>query len=130
MSLVTVHRDDVMPTILSNFTLQNLFIDTLIAQSPFIFLTVLLECIDQLGASGSVWHCEVLKIIFVACKHIRATLYDNDSSSDETNSTVFDTEATIHPFLSYMILFGSQLLILLVVVPTLAIIVIILKDRK
>ena len=128
MSLATVYCDDVMPTILSYFTLQSLFIDTLIVQSPYIFLTVLLECIDQFGASGSVWHCEVLKIIFVACKHVRATLYNNDSSSDETNST--DIEATIHPFLSYMILFGSQLLILLVVVPTLAIIVIILKDRK
>ena len=59
-------------------------------------------------------------------------LFINESSniSNETNITGYDIEATTHPLVSYLILFGLPLGVLLVVTPAMAVIVIIMKNRK
>ena len=55
------------------------------------------------------------------------TLFSNHSSSNETRITESDVEAATHPLVT---LFGLPLGVLLVAVPSLAVIIIILKNRK
>ena len=58
------------------------------------------------------------------------TLFSNESSSNETRITESDIEAATHPLVTLVILFGLPLGVLLVAVPALAVIIIILKNRK
>ena len=57
-------------------------------------------------------------------------LFGNETGNNETNITESDTKATTHPFLTYLILFGFPLAVVLVVVPALVVIITILKNRK
>ena len=54
----------------------------------------------------------------------------NETSSNETRIAEFDIEATTHPLITLVILFGLPFGALLVVVPSLTVIIIILKNRK
>ena len=54
----------------------------------------------------------------------------NETSSNETRIIETDAEATTHPLVSLMILFVLPFGVLLVVVPSLTVIIIILKNRK
>ena len=58
------------------------------------------------------------------------TLFSNHSSRNETRITESDIEAATHPLVTLVILFGLPLGVLLVIVPSLAVIIIILKNRK
>ena len=52
------------------------------------------------------------------------------SSGNGTSITEVDTVGATHPAASYLILFGLTVLVILAVVPALAVIIIVLKDRK
>ena len=58
---------------------------------------------------------------------LNVTLFDSESSGSEMSNTKSDVEATTYP---YLILFGFPLGVLLVVVPAMAVIIVILKNRK
>ena len=53
-----------------------------------------------------------------------------ESSGNGTNVTEADIVVANHPAVSYLILFGLTVLVILAVVPALAVIIIVLKDRK
>ena len=58
------------------------------------------------------------------------TFFSNVFGDNETNSTESDTDGKPHTFMTYFILFGLPLGVFLVVVPAMAVIIIILKNRK
>ena len=58
------------------------------------------------------------------------TIFSNESSSNETSISKVDIEAGVHPLVSYLTLFLVSLGAIFVLVPTLAVIIIVLKNRK
>ena len=58
------------------------------------------------------------------------TFFSNVFGDNEANSTESNTDGKPHTFMTYFILFGLPLRVLLVVVPAMAVIIIILKNRK
>ena len=58
------------------------------------------------------------------------TFFSNVFGDNEANSTESDTDGKPHTFMTYFILFGLPFGVLLVVVPAMAVIIIILKNRK
>ena len=58
------------------------------------------------------------------------TIFSNKSSSNETSISKVDIEAGVHPLVSYLTLFLVSLGAIFVLIPTLAVIIIVLKNRK
>ena len=61
---------------------------------------------------------------------LNITVFSNESSSNETSISEVDTEAAVHPLVSYLTLFILSLGAIFVLIPTLAVIIIVLKNRK
>ena len=58
------------------------------------------------------------------------SVFGNESSTNETSISKVDTEATVHPLMSYLTLFLVSLGAIFVLVPTLVVIIIVLKNKK
>ena len=58
------------------------------------------------------------------------TVFSNESSSNETSISKVETEATVHPLMSYLTLFLLSSGAIFVLVPTLVVIIIVLKNKK
>ena len=61
---------------------------------------------------------------------LNVTIFSNESSSNETSISEVDTEAGVLPLVSYLTLFLISFGAIFVLVPTLAVIIIVLKNRK